>query len=293
MGATARAAQAALADVPGALAAGARGWRFLFWAVLSSWLLWWPAAALGSRLPHAMANAAILAGTLCIALAALVLLWVRDSPAQRRSYWAGIVRARPLPALVCAALLMPAIALLAATADALAGGRGLHAGPVAAGGLGPYLYLKTFAFGMVLGPIWEEMGWRGYALAPLQARYGARGGALLLAVVHALWHLPLFFLVGSAQQKLGFLTPDFWRFMADVLVFDVLAAAFFTRLQGSTLAAIVLHAGFNLSAALWVLSPGAAWLREGLLAALAVLALLKAFPARYAPTPAISGSKGQ
>lgn len=43
-----------------------------------------------------------------------------------------------------------------------------------------------------LAAIGEELGWMGYAIDPLQERYGALGGALILGVVWAVWHfIPL------------------------------------------------------------------------------------------------------
>jgi membrane protease YdiL (CAAX protease family) len=59
----------------------------------------------------------------------------------------------------------------------------------------PHVSLRTalilFALFFITA-IGEELGWMGYAIDPLQARYGALGGALLLGAVWAIWHfIPL------------------------------------------------------------------------------------------------------
>ena len=62
--------------------------------------------------------------------------------------------------------------------------------------------LPTFLPLIILGPISEEFGWRGYLLAKFQQRFGALSSALVVGVIWALWHLPLFYMVGDLHYEL-------------------------------------------------------------------------------------------
>ena len=50
----------------------------------------------------------------------------------------------------------------------------------------------------------EELGWRGYILDPLEERLGPWLGNLVLGVVWAVWHLPLFLIPGNGQAFIPF-----------------------------------------------------------------------------------------
>ena len=50
----------------------------------------------------------------------------------------------------------------------------------------------------------EELGWRGYILDPIEARLGPWLGNLVLGVVWAAWHLPLFLIPGTTQAYMSF-----------------------------------------------------------------------------------------
>jgi membrane protease YdiL (CAAX protease family) len=55
-----------------------------------------------------------------------------------------------------------------------------------------------------LGGGQEEIGWRGYILPYLERRFGLIIGSLILGIVWAVWHIPLWFLPGSTQVYMNF-----------------------------------------------------------------------------------------
>jgi len=69
-----------------------------------------------------------------------------------------------------------------------------------------YIGLLIFPFYIILmymgGPIQEEYGWRGYALDRMQKRWNALTSSLILGIIWASWHIPLFFIHGAPQQNM-------------------------------------------------------------------------------------------
>lgn len=100
---------------------------------------------------------------------------------------------------------------------------------------------------LLLGPLLEEPGWRGYALDRLQQRWSALGASLILGSFWALWHLPLFFIPGTYHQGQGPGSPGFWLFMAGIFPLTVIMTWIFNHTQRSTLGAILFHFVTNLS----------------------------------------------
>jgi CAAX protease family protein len=92
----------------------------------------------------------------------------------------------------------------------------------------------------------EELGWRGYILDPLEERLGPSLGSLLLGVIWAFWHLPLFFI---PENDLGAIPwPAF-------LLLTTGYSCFFSWLRAAsgkrTFAGIYAHALINLFGSLF------------------------------------------
>jgi hypothetical protein len=253
-----------------------RPWRFVLLAVSASWLIWWIAVIGGVRIHHTLLTVLQMAGFLAVGVTAVLFTWASGERPAMHNLWRSIVDVRRLSLVggAAAVLLMPVLTIAAAALAGNASGQAPQSELLAPSAAAPLALLKMYAFGLIIGPIAEELGWRGVALGPLQRRYGALTGAAALGCVHALWHLPLFFFPTGALQALGVLTPEFWRFMADIVLFDLIAAALFNAMRASVLVAILFHCSYNVAATLWNLTPTAAWYREGFIVATVALLIL-------------------
>jgi len=91
---------------------------------------------------------------------------------------------------------------------------------------------------LILGPLSEEIGWRGYALARLQTRWNALTSSLIVGLVWALWHLPLFMMVGTSQHELGL---PFIGFLVGLMANSIIYTWLYNNTQQSIWSAILLH----------------------------------------------------
>jgi membrane protease YdiL (CAAX protease family) len=86
----------------------------------------------------------------------------------------------------------------------------------------------------------EEIGWRGYALPRLARRLGLRRASLLLGVIWAVWHLPLFFVAHT--DKTG---QSFPLFLLEVTALSVVLAWLFASTNASLLLTMLMHSAVN------------------------------------------------
>nr|WP_255455248.1 CPBP family intramembrane glutamic endopeptidase [Natrialba sp. INN-245] len=111
----------------------------------------------------------------------------------------------------------------------------------------PVSLLPYAVFMLIFGPLPEELGWRGYALDGLQARWNALWASLILGFVWAVWHVPMFFMIGTYQAELGVLTLPFWEFMVGATLVSVLYTWIYNNTGRSILGAVLFHFSGNFS----------------------------------------------
>ena len=183
-------------------------------------------------------------GTFGPLVAAVIVTAQESGRAGLRSLLGRVVRWRVAPIWYAVAILGPLVITLGAIA--------LH---VALGGQPPSLGLLIGAlptllifvvYMMIAVALGEEVGWRGYALPALQARYSALLASLILGVMWALWHLPVFFNPDTFYSNLPF---ALW--LAHIVPFAVLITWVFNSAGGSVLMAMFFHAVMNACSVLW------------------------------------------
>ncbi len=67
-----------------------------------------------------------------------------------------------------------------------------------------WLFVPYLLIMILLGGGQEEFGWRGYALPLLEAKLGIWSSNIILGIIHAFWHLPLWFIKGTSQSYMNF-----------------------------------------------------------------------------------------
>ncbi len=97
---------------------------------------------------------------------------------------------------------------------------------------------------IILGPLSEEIGWRGYALDRLQTKWNALASSLVVGIMWGLWHFPLFMMIGTSQNVLNI---PFLGFLCSVISLSVLFTWLHNNTGGSIWTAIFLHWVFTYS----------------------------------------------
>ena len=136
----------------------------------------------------------------------------------------------------------------------------------------PYLIPMFIVITIVNG---EELAWRGFATPGLQARYSALTSSLILGVIWAAFHLPLFFTkTGSSQADWSFAS-----FMIATIAMTILYTWMLNHTRGSVLLAYLFHGSANTWSQVFSIDHAnslVGWILAGLLVLVAVIVVIYA-----------------
>ena len=204
------------------------GWTWAFWA----------AAKVAEGRSAGLVTALLLASAFGPSLAAVVTVLSFEGKSGFGRWLKRCLNWRVGWRWYVLALLGPGIVILTALGLHAALGGSLR--PSAAEGKylrALWLIVPTTLLG---GPLGEEFGWRGFALPALADRLGWRWAATLIGVIWGLWHLPLFFMAGTAQSGL-----PLGLFLVSSVALSVVMARLCAGAGYSVFPAIALHTAVN------------------------------------------------
>jgi uncharacterized protein len=137
----------------------------------------------------------------------------------------------------------------------------------------------TFLSIIIIVGLFEEVGWRGFALPRLQRRLDAIWAALVLGVLWALWHLPELISDPTGQR------PPL-QFVVLALALSVILSWLYNSTNGSLLIVIICHAAID-TAGRYMLPEFSGqgyqvvwWIMVGLYVVIAIIVTLVAGPKR-------------
>lgn len=223
-------------------------WVFVAVTFGITWGFWIPAIILDLTFDTALGLVFLLLGLTGPGIAGVGLMKLLYDEKSQADFWDRVTNPRRIGGRWYLAIFLypPVLFAIAAGTDILLGGIGYRVGAwVPQLTTNPAAFLPTLLFAS-LPPVLEEFGWRGYALDQLQRTRSALASGLILGVIWATWHLPLFLIGGTNQHDVvGFLTLRFWLFMFGVVALSVAFTWIHNGTGGTILASIMLHSWTN------------------------------------------------
>jgi membrane protease YdiL (CAAX protease family) len=232
-------------------------WFYLVLAYGLAWMFWIPVALTRQDYQSSpLLLLFVLLGVFGPGLAGIILTYIEADREKRRDYCQRIldlrrIRSRWVAVII---LLWPALHILTLILNNIFNAplpdftffKGLLAQPLSI----PVIVVLYFVQAGL-----EELGWRGYMLERVLPSWGFVKSSLVVGVFHALWHLPLFWVVGTNQIKIG-LGFNFMLFLTQAVAFSVFVSWCYIGNSHSTLAVMLFHFTGNLCNDLFTFVPG-------------------------------------
>lgn len=125
-----------------------------------------------------------------------------------------------------------------------------------------HLFIDTFDFSVIiaqlgqlipliiLGPLSEEIGWRGYLEKQADGYIKKPYKPIIIGLIRSLWHLPLFYILGTTQQvnRVNFLT-----FSVLMILLSIIMTYYREKTNRSIFTAIFIHYLYTVGLTFYIL----------------------------------------
>jgi membrane protease YdiL (CAAX protease family) len=181
-------------------------------------------------------------------LSAIYLVHTTQPKDDQREFWRRVIDFRhlPLPWFFASLFIPPLIALLSVFVSMFLSNEYTQWQPMLSLIQNPLTFVFFLISTLVLGPLPEEIGWRGYGLESLQTKYSALQASLIVGFFWAIWHIPLFLTKDSGFAAIYPLySLSFWLWAISLLSISIIMTWIFNHTEKSTLTAILFHFSIN------------------------------------------------
>lgn len=99
---------------------------------------------------------------------------------------------------------------------------------------------------MIIAPILEEIGWRGYGVDALLNRFSLLTGSIMFGFLWSIWHLPLMFVKNYSMNLL--LQENVWfavNYFVSIIPLGIILNWLYVKSNRSTMALIIFHIFLN------------------------------------------------
>lgn len=214
---------------------------------------------------------------LCVpCVTAIVMIYGSQNQVLIQDFWERLFLFKmSLPYLMVILLLMPCVLLLATGISLFFGGSADQFSLADQFSVMKGSAILGIAIPLLLAPVIEELGWRGYGVDSLRAYMNLLTTSVVFGVLWAVWHLPAFFIKGYYQNQLWDLGIVYViNFFVSVFVVAILMNWVYYKTGRSIPAVILFHMILNLFSVLFKTEPFTKCIATGLLCIISVFVIV-------------------
>jgi len=237
----------------------AKHWKFFSLTLSWSWILWGICIVFGFSISNGIGMICYILGAVAPSSVGIILARLEKDRNYWDSFFRRLIDFKRIQSRWYLIIfgLIPAVIVGSVLTNYLVSGN-IPSFTVLGNYLKSPVSLVGFALATLIGgPLFEELGWRGYGLDQLRERYNLIWSGLIVTFFWVIWHLPLFMVAGTLQSAL--LDESFISFLSynvEIFSYGILVVWIYNNNSKSILSAILFHFSINFFAGITSLPTG-------------------------------------